>query len=62
MNDEYWRGFWYGFMSMVSLTWGILLLLGVFLPPSKSKAFVSKYCVEKQVKEACEILGEAYGK
>lgn len=64
MNEEFWDGFWVGFgtMALALLTAGMLLLLPVFVPPSKSKAFVSKYCIEKQDKEACEILGDAYGK
>lgn len=58
MGDNFITGVW----AMALSTIAVFILIAIFSPPSKTKAFVSKYCIEKQVKEACEILGEAYGK
>ena len=42
------------------------IFISLFAPTTlkhmKAIDFVNKYCDEKQVKEACEILGDAYGK
>lgn len=58
MNKNFWDGFLYGLCAFAF----IILVLSWILPAPKSRVFVVKYCVEKQVKEACEILGDAYGK
>lgn len=58
MNEKFWDGFLHGLGAFAL----ILVVLSWVLPEPKSRVFVVKYCVEKQVKEACEILGEEYGK
>lgn len=58
--DDFWIGFW----SATIMNLVLMVLLGIFFSSSEleSRTFVVKYCIEKQVKEACEILGDSYGK